>query len=123
LWTADGWGSFLVKYGTGVGAANLVLSNFLLVLPGDFDGDFDADGADFIAWQTNFPKATGATLSQGDSDGDGDVDGADFAAWQTNFPYTSVPATSPVPEPSAFALGAILMPAIGLAIRCRRKSM
>jgi hypothetical protein len=67
--------------------------------PGDFDADGDVDGADFVAWQTNFPKASGATLAQGDSDGDGDVDGADFVVWQTHFPYTTSPAASPVPEP------------------------
>jgi hypothetical protein len=71
---------------------------------GDFDGDGDVDGADFVAWQTNFPTATGATLAQGDADGDGDVDGADFVVWQTNFPFTPSPGTSPVPEPHAIGL-------------------
>jgi hypothetical protein len=59
--------------------------------PGDFDLDEDVDGADFVAWQTNFPKASGATLDQGDADGDGDVDGADFVVWQTNFPFSPTP--------------------------------
>jgi hypothetical protein len=72
--------------------------------PGDFDGDGDVDGADFVAWQTNFPTATGATLAQGDADGDGDVDGADFVVWQTNFPFTPGPGTSPVPEPHSLLL-------------------
>jgi hypothetical protein len=71
---------------------------------GDFDGDGDVDGADFVAWQTNFPKATGAVLADGDADADGDVDGADFVVWQTNFPFTPNPGASPVPEPSAIAL-------------------
>src|SRR5690606_33311456 len=53
---------------------------------GDFDGDGDVDGADFVVWQTNFPKSTGGTLATGDADADGDVDGADFVVWQTNFP-------------------------------------
>jgi ELWxxDGT repeat protein len=57
-----------------------------ILVNSDFDGDGDVDGADFVAWQTNFPKASGATLAQGDADGDGDVDGADFVVWQTNFP-------------------------------------
>jgi hypothetical protein len=72
--------------------------------PGDFDGDGDVDGADFVAWQTNFPKASGATLAQGDADGDGDVDGADFVVWQTNFPYSPGPGAAPVPEPAAWML-------------------
>jgi hypothetical protein len=74
---------------------------------GDFDGDGDVDGADFVAWQTNFPKETGATLAQGDADGDGDVDGADFVVWQTNFPFPSAPGASIVPEPTALVLGTL----------------
>jgi hypothetical protein len=71
---------------------------------GDFDLDGDVDGADFVAWQTNFPTATGATRAQGDADGDGDVDGADFVVWQTNFPFTPGPGASPVPEPYSILL-------------------
>ncbi|MCC7083803.1 MAG: hypothetical protein IT427_02220 [Pirellulales bacterium] len=63
--------------------------------PGDFDGDGDVDGADFVAWQTHFPTASGATLAGGDADGDGDVDGADFVSWQTNFPFTPTPPGHP----------------------------
>jgi T5SS/PEP-CTERM-associated repeat protein len=75
-----------------------------LIVPGDFDSDGDVDGADFVAWQTNFPKASGATLAEGDADGDGDVDGADFVVWQTNFPFTPGPGSSPVPEPAGWIL-------------------
>jgi hypothetical protein len=86
--------------------------------PGDFDSDGDVDGADFVAWQTNFPKPTGATLAQGDADGDGDVDGADFVVWQTNFPFTPGPGSSPVPEPSAMLLmAAALIGAAGWRLK------
>jgi hypothetical protein len=84
--------------------------------PGDFDSDGDVDGADFVAWQTNFPKATGAVLSEGDADADGDVDGADFVVWQTNFPFTPAPGASPVPEPNSIALLS-LATVIALAFR------
>jgi T5SS/PEP-CTERM-associated repeat protein len=70
-------------------------------VPGDFDSDGDVDGADFVAWQTNFPKLSDATLAQGDADEDGDVDGADFVTWQTHFPYSPAAGASPVPEPAA----------------------
>jgi hypothetical protein len=70
---------------------------------GDFDADGDVDGADFIAWQTNFPITSAATLGQGDGDYDQDVDGADFAAWQNGFPTPSS-GIAPVPEPSVFLL-------------------
>lgn len=90
--------------------ATLTYDNLLYVTPsvpvaGDFDADGDVDGADFVAWQTNFPKETGGTLAQGDADADGDVDGADFVVWQTNFPFPAGAGAAPVPEPSAFVLG------------------
>jgi hypothetical protein len=65
---------------------------------GDFDGDGDVDGADFISWQSNFPKISGAGLGQGEGDGDGDVDGADLAIWRTNFPHSPGSGVAPVPE-------------------------
>ena len=73
-------------------------------IPGDFDMDGDVDGADFVAWQTNFPKSEGAERMTGDADSDGDVDGADFVIWQTHFPTTPVPSTATVPEPPGIAL-------------------
>jgi hypothetical protein len=88
--------------------------------PGDFDSDGDVDGADFVAWQTNFPKSSAALPSEGDADGDGDVDGADFVVWQTNFPFTPAPGTSAVPEPSAFIL-ALAGLAAACAYRLRRE--
>jgi hypothetical protein len=83
---------------------------------GDFDGDGDVDGADFVAWQTHFPTATGATLADGDADGDGDVDGADFVVWQTNFPFTPAPGSA-VPEPSTWFGCATALPVFVWAAR------
>jgi MYXO-CTERM domain-containing protein len=84
--------------------------------PGDFDGDGDVDGADFVVWQTNFPTTSGATLAMGDADGDGDVDGADFVVWQTNFPTPSG-GSSPVPEPGTAALALVVVGVIALMRR------
>jgi hypothetical protein len=89
--------------------------------PGDFDADGDVDGADFVAWQTNFPKESGATPAQGDADNDGDVDGADFVVWQTNFPFTPSGGTSAVPEPSALVL-CIGLGLSALALKRRKRS-
>lgn len=94
----------------------LVATATLPFAPGDFDHDGDVDGADFVAWQTNFPKATGATAAQGDADGDNDVDGADFAVWQSQFPQPPAPGVAPVPEP-----GAAMLFLIGAAAFCGRK--
>jgi glucose/arabinose dehydrogenase len=91
----------------------------LPLLPGDFNADGDVDGADFVAWQTNFPKTSGATLAQGDADGDGDVDGADFVAWQTHFP-SSATTLNAVPEPSTALLGIAAIVAFGI-LRARSR--
>jgi ELWxxDGT repeat protein len=77
---------------------------FETLTPGDFDGDGDVDGADFVAWQTNYPKPSGASLAEGDANGDGKVDGADFAVWQDSFSSTPNGGSSPVPEPSTALL-------------------
>ncbi len=54
-------------------------------LAGDFDGDGDVDGNDFLRWQRSLGTTSGATPGQGDADGDGDVDGDDLAAWRANY--------------------------------------
>jgi hypothetical protein len=77
-------------------------ASLIALRPGDFDGDDDVDGADFVVWQTSFPSASGKQWFHGDADGDGDVDGADFVVWQTNFPSAAGPAT--VPEPASVVL-------------------
>jgi hypothetical protein len=91
------------------GMLGLKLNSAFVPIAGDFDSDGDVDGADFVAWQTNFPKASGATLGEGDADGDGDVDGADFVVWQTHFPYTPGGGASPVPEPQAILLATLAL--------------
>lgn len=107
---AGDFGSALNGYVDEVRLSNVALdpSKFLnapsAAVPGDFDGDGDVDGADFVAWQTHFPTGSGAALADGDADGDGDVDGADFVVWQTNFPFIPGPGASAVPEPSSFAV-------------------
>jgi hypothetical protein len=77
---------------------------------GDFDGDGDVDGADFIVWQTHYPSGSGGTTATGDANGDGAIDGADFALWQNAFP-TSPGSVAAVPEPSTLvgiAIGGLL---------------
>ncbi len=69
-------------------------------LPGDFDGDNDVDGADFLVWQRD---TTGKSLSD----------------WQSNFGTvgSAAAATGAVPEPSS-----LLLLAIGsLAMSCRNR--
>lgn len=101
----------------GADGSGVVLQSAPPGLAGDFDGDGDVDGADFVAWQTNFPTASGATQAMGDADGDGDVDGADFATWQGQFPTAPSPTLS-VPEPAELYL--IVFGIIGVAGQLRR---
>jgi hypothetical protein len=81
---------------------------------GDFDGDGDVDGADFIAWQQGLGISDGsATTIDGDANNDGNVDAADLGLWQANFgPGASAVAISAVPEPATLALAA------GAALAC-----
>lgn len=51
---------------------------------GDFDGDGDVDGRDFLAWQRGF-GSTNATKAQGDANNDQVVNQADLAIWQTQY--------------------------------------
>jgi autotransporter-associated beta strand protein len=88
-------------------------------IAGDFDGDGDVDGADFIVWQTNYPTTSGATA--GDADNDDDVDGADFAAWQNAFPTSPGPGVSQVPEPVGIVLMAIAITVTPPLFRSRRR--
>jgi hypothetical protein len=69
-------------------------------IPGDFDGDGDVDGRDFLAWQRN--PAVG-----------------DLADWQANYGTNSQNSSSTaVPEPTAFLLLAFgFLVSIGMRLR------
>jgi hypothetical protein len=79
-------------------------------IAGDFNGDGQVNGRDFLAWQRGFGRpALQASAEHGDADGDRDVDGADLSLWQTNYGQPaglavviadekdSIDSTSPVP--------------------------
>jgi uncharacterized sulfatase len=78
------------------------------VVDADFDEDGDVDGADFLAWQRNVGKTSGAVLEDGDANGDGAVDDVDLEAWTGQFGVpTNVTATAhqgTVPEPATNCL-------------------
>ena len=67
---------------------------------GDFDGDNQVDGQDFLAWQRGL-GATDATPEQGDANGDGNVDANDLAIWQEQFGMVT-------PPPAAAAMSGTL---------------
>lgn len=81
---------------------------------GDFDEDFDVDGADLERWRLGFGLSMGAAHGQGDSDGDSDVDGADFLLWQRQLESSSARG---VPEPKGLTL---IVGALAVSISSRR---
>lgn len=74
--------------------------------PGDFDGDGDVDGTDFLVWQ------------QGGSPNPGSA--GDLADWQGNYGANALSASfANVPEPTSLLLLATFT---GLACGCRKRS-
>jgi len=70
-------------------ASELLTTGALAVTDGDFDGDLDVDGADFLAWQRGTADATGYVL------------------WQQQFGNEGAEAaTNVVPEPGTWGLAA-----------------
>lgn len=89
---------------------------------GDFDGDNDVDGADFLIWQRGLGLTGQPDATTGDADDDGDVDANDLALWKSHFGGPpAVAAIGAVPEPASLALLAGGGLAIA-AIRWRRRA-
>ncbi|MCC6493771.1 MAG: PEP-CTERM sorting domain-containing protein, partial [Pirellulales bacterium] len=84
---------------------------------GDYDGDSDVDGADFLVWQQDFGSTTKL-----DADGSGNnvIDDADLTVWQTAFGTGAGAAASvsAVPEPATLIV--MLCAAQGLWAARRR---
>ncbi|MBA4107781.1 MAG: hypothetical protein C0485_18765 [Pirellula sp.] len=109
------------------GASNAYIDNLVVTnndLPplgnGDYDGDLDVDGTDFLVWQRTFadspPAGTGA-----DGDGDGQIGAGDLAVWRESFGSTAArPTNSVVPEPTSALSMAFVLTAISAARRSRR---
>jgi beta-propeller repeat-containing protein len=113
--TADGLGSVYISGstagslgGSNAGSEDAILVKFwtdLADLNADFDFDNDADGNDFLLWQSGFLTAGSiATKGDGDHDYDGDVDGDDLLGWQIEFGSDGSAAGIAVPEPAGLWL-------------------
>jgi hypothetical protein len=89
-------------------------------LSGDYDGDADVDGDDYLVWRRDF-GLTGALAADGNNDSM--VDAADYVMWRNNVVAGSagrvVRDTAAVPEPSAISL-ALWLAIVSLAVHRRR---
>jgi endonuclease I len=88
-------------------ALNLTGSVVAATATGDFDGDSDVDGGDFLIWQTGLGEVATAMRSDGDADGDQDVDEADYAIWRSTFVDPSGPPSHLVAEPTGSCLALV----------------
>jgi hypothetical protein len=84
---------------------------------GDFDGDSDFDGADFLTWQQNAGRTGTGLPSNGDANGDGNVNGADLMVWRGKFGASAATAAAAIPEPAS----AVLALAGLVFVSCRRR--
>lgn len=102
------------------GTMDEFLDQFLAVPPtGDFNRDGSVDGADFLAWQRNSGRTTGASLATGDANGDKAVNAADLQVWQAGYGGASAAVVaSAVPEPTAMTLA--LAASLAMLSRGRR---
>jgi hypothetical protein len=73
------------------------------IVPGDYDGDADADAGDYTVW--SILHGQGEVLDA-DGSGNGEIDAADYVVWRDNLDAASAPnQTAPVPEPTGVAIG------------------
>jgi hypothetical protein len=101
---------FVVYTDQGLGDITDVISYTLATAPtqqGDFDGDSDVDGADFLKWQ----KELGGPLTA-----------ADLALWKANYGASAIGAIGAVPEPASGIVAAMTAAALALARRRARKA-
>ena len=78
---------------------------------GDYDGDGDVDGRDFLVWQRTFGSTATPAGSGADGDGSGTVDAGDLETWQTNYGTTELVAAQTAFE--TFEKGAVLQSVTG----------
>jgi hypothetical protein len=88
-------------------------------IAGDFDGDSDADGRDFLRWQRTLESRVDLSA---DASSDRVVNSADLAVWRSAFRIAS-PSSHQTPEPTTTSsLIALIAPALGIGERIRRSS-
>jgi hypothetical protein len=92
-------------------------------LPGDYDNDEDADGADFLLWQRTLGSTTALAADGSLNDV---VDDDDLAIWEDHFgeTYPSGVATQILPEPRAALIALeVVLSSLWLGRRRQKKSV
>ncbi len=81
-----------------------------VLTPGDFNGDGNVDGRDFLLWQRQVGQTGYYPLQQkeADTNADGIVDAADLALWHQYYgyvnPLSGLSAGFAIPEPASFSV-------------------
>lgn len=88
---------------------------------GDYDVDFDVDGADFLIWQRQYGSIAASSFFGADGNGDGIVNAADYTVWRDNYGHVGTQALAAVPEPASAGL-AFLGVASFLGLNRRRRA-
>jgi hypothetical protein len=86
---------------------DLTLASPATGIAGDFNGDGQISGRDFMLWQQSY-GTTGLDLPA-DGNGDGVVNATDLGIWQANFAQVGAAASFSVPEPSCLPLVALIL--------------
>lgn len=82
------------------------------IVAGDFDGDGDVDGRDFLIWQRGYGTVQLiASATNGDADADRDVDGSDLGVWRANYGTSLSPQVAFVQTADSLSAGKVLSPA------------
>ena len=76
------------------------VENVVVAPTGDFDGDSDGDGTDYLTWQRGFGEGT--WLFEGDADGSRVIDEGDLLLWQSQ--HGELSSLVVVPEPSSIVI-------------------
>ena len=88
------------------GSSGLFVSDVAKAAAGDFNGDGQFDGSDFLVWQRGLGRTGTGLPNNGDANADGNVNAADLAVWRAKFGTAPASiAAAPVPEPATLVLG------------------
>ena len=118
--TAAGVEDLTFSYSTpGDGVYDGTVTYAAAARPGDYDGDNDIDGADFLLWQRTFGSTTQLAA---DGSGNGVIDADDLAIWKETFGQPAAAAAiGVVPEPETLGLAMVLAAPLAHASRRSRK--